>query len=118
MKLEDLTTGTRVRGLLPDGVATVKSAQWFGDHGVELIFTDAHGTLQQRIVYREDEPRIELVQGGRPWSFDGDGHLLRLVSEAQRIHLAWGFDFGQPGFAQTSASYNLKVLLQHGGPPA
>jgi hypothetical protein len=29
-----------------------------------------------------------------------------------------GFDFGQPGFAQTSASYNLKVLLQHGGPPA
>jgi SNF2 family DNA or RNA helicase len=92
MKLEDLTTGTRVRGLLPDGVATVKSAQWFGDHGVEIIFTDAHGTLQQRIVYREDEPSIELVQGGRPWSFDGDGHLLRLVSEAQRIHLAWLFD--------------------------
>ena len=28
------------------------------------------------------------------------------------------FDFGQPGFAQTAASYNLKVLLDHGGPPA
>jgi hypothetical protein len=27
------------------------------------------------------------------------------------------FDFGQPGFAQTSATYGLKQLLDHGGPP-
>ncbi len=27
------------------------------------------------------------------------------------------FDFGQPGFAQTCASFNLGTLLQHGGPP-
>ncbi len=29
-----------------------------------------------------------------------------------------GFDFGQPGFAQTSATYSLGTLLEHGGPPA
>ena len=29
---------------------------------------------------------------GRPWSFDGDGDLLRLVSEAYRINRAWLFD--------------------------
>jgi SNF2 family DNA or RNA helicase len=29
---------------------------------------------------------------GRPWSFDGDGDLLRLASEAYRINLAWLFD--------------------------
>jgi hypothetical protein len=28
------------------------------------------------------------VEHGRPWSFDGDGHLFRLVSEAHRIRLA------------------------------
>jgi hypothetical protein len=27
------------------------------------------------------------------------------------------FDFGQPGFAQTNATYDLKRLLDHGGPP-
>ena len=27
------------------------------------------------------------------------------------------FDFGEPGFAQTSASFHLSTLLQHGGPP-
>ena len=92
IKLEDLQTGTMVRGLTPDGVSTVKSVQWFGDQGVEVIFQDAQGNLQQRLVYRDDEGSLELVQGGRPWSFDGDGDLLRLVSEAYRIHLAWLFD--------------------------
>ena len=29
---------------------------------------------------------------GGPWSFDGDGDLLRLVLEAYRINLAWLFD--------------------------
>src|SRR5690606_1192789 len=36
--------------------------------------------------------RLELVQEGRPWSFDADGALFRLVSEAQRIRLAHLFD--------------------------
>ena len=34
----------------------------------------------------------EVVEHGRPWSFDGDGHLFRLVSEAHRIRLAHLFD--------------------------
>jgi SNF2 family DNA or RNA helicase len=33
-----------------------------------------------------------VVEEGRPWSFDGDGALLRLVSEAYRIRLAHLFD--------------------------
>ncbi len=91
MRLEDLQTGTRVRGLTPESIATVKSVVWYGDHGVEVIF-EAGGRLHNRLVYRDDEPSLELVAGGRPWSFDGDGDLLRLVSEAQRIRLAWLFD--------------------------
>ncbi len=91
-KLEDLQTGTRVRGLAPDGVATVRAIRWFGDQGLEVIYEDVQGRPQTRLVYRDDEPTLELVQAGRPWSFDGDGELLRLVSEAYRIHLAWLFD--------------------------
>ena len=91
LRLEDLQTGTRVRGLTPESIATVKSVVWYGDHGVEVIF-EAGGHLHNRLVYRTDEPSLELVAGGRPWSFDGDGDLLRLVSEAQRIRLAWLFD--------------------------
>ena len=92
VRLESLHAGTRIRGLTPEGVSTVKSVNWFGDHGAEVIFCDAQGALQQRLVYRDDEASLELVQAGRPWSFDGDGSLLRLVSEAYRIRLAWLFD--------------------------
>src|SRR5688572_26369848 len=44
------------------------------------------------ILYRHDQPRLEVIELGRPWSFDGDGALFRLVSEAQRIRLAHLFD--------------------------
>lgn len=55
---------------------------------MEVIFADAQGTLHQRLVFRHDQAKLRVEAAGRPWSFDGDGHLLRLVSEAYRIQLA------------------------------
>ncbi|MFO0592502.1 MAG: helicase-related protein [Polyangiaceae bacterium] len=101
MKLEQLTKGARVRGLAVDGLATVKSVEFQGSNAVEVIFTDARGALQVRLVMREDEPSLELVTASRPWSFDADGELFRLVSEARRIELAWLFD---PYVAITSST--------------
>jgi SNF2 family DNA or RNA helicase len=92
LRLEQLTPGCAVRGLLPSGVVTVVSAQWFGTEGLELTFKTAEGRLSNELLYRHDEPRLELVTAGRPWSFDGDGRLFRLVSEAHRIRLAHLFD--------------------------
>jgi hypothetical protein len=53
---------------------------------------DPSGTLATELLYRHDEPRLEVAAEGRPWSFDGDGYQLRLVSEAHRIRLAHLFD--------------------------
>ncbi|RWP63835.1 hypothetical protein [Mesorhizobium sp.] len=39
-------------------------------------------------AYRDREVDLEIVEEGRPWSFDGGGAFFRLVSEAQRIYLA------------------------------
>ena len=92
MKLEDLTPGAAVRGVLPHGAVTIVSAQWFGSEGLELTYKTAEGRLGNELLYRHDEARLELVQAGSPWSFDGDGHLFRLASEAHRIRLAHLFD--------------------------
>jgi len=92
MKLEQLTPNAAVRGLLPDALVTVVSTQWFGSEAVELTYKTPTGKVANELLYRHDEPRLELVELGRPWSFDGDGALFRLVSEAQRIHLAHLFD--------------------------
>ncbi len=91
-KLEDLKPNASVRGILPDCLVTVVSVQWFGSEALELTYKDPSGRVANQLLYRHDEPRLEVVEEGRPWSFDGDGALFRLVSEAHRIRLAHLFD--------------------------
>src|SRR6185312_7797738 len=92
IRLEDLQPGASVRGILPDQLVSVVSVQWFGSAALELTYKSGSGVLGNELLYREDEPRLDIVEQGRPWSFDGDGELFRLASEAQRIRLAYLFD--------------------------
>lgn len=91
-RLEDLRPNAAVKGVLPDALVTVVTTQWFGSEALELTYKTAAGKVANELLYRHDEPRIEVVEQGRPWSFDGDGALFRLVSEAHRIRLAHLFD--------------------------
>jgi superfamily II DNA or RNA helicase len=91
-KLEALQPSSTVRGILPDCLVTVVSVQWFGSAALELTYKTPLGKVANELLYRHDEPRIEVVEVGRPWSFDGDGAVFRLVSEAHRIRLAHLFD--------------------------
>lgn len=92
MTLEQLQTNAALRGIVPDALVTVVNVQWFGSEALELTYKTADGKVANELLYRHDEPRLEIVEQGRPWSFDGDGALFRLVSEAQRIRLAHLFD--------------------------
>ena len=92
MKLEDLTTNAAVEGILTDSLVTVVNVQWYGDAAVELTYKTSTGEVANELLYREDESRIRVAEQARPWSFDGDGALFRLASEAQRIRLAHLFD--------------------------
>lgn len=91
-KLEELQPNASVRGILPESLVTVVNTQWFGSEALELTYKTPAGKLANELLYRHDEARIEVVEVGRPWSFDGDGALFRLVSEAHRIRLAHLFD--------------------------
>src|SRR5215210_795177 len=91
-RLEDLTRGAAVQGVLADGLVTVVDVQWYGSDAVELTYKDAAGRTGSELLYRDREPTLEIATRGRPWSFDGDGYLVRLVSEAHRIRLAYLFD--------------------------
>jgi hypothetical protein len=82
IKLEDLQANTAVRGILPNALITVVSVQWFGSEALELTYKSPEGRVANELLYRHDEPRLEIVEQGRPWSFDGDGALFRLVAEA------------------------------------
>lgn len=91
-RLEDLKQGASVKGILPNGLVTVIDLKWHGSVAAELTYKDSSGRLGNELLYRDHEPNLEIVSQGRPWGFDGDGALLRLVSEAYRIRLAYLFD--------------------------
>ena len=44
--------------------------------------------------------------------------VLVKADQLERVVYVRDFDFGQPGFAQTSASYSLSSLLERGGDPS
>jgi hypothetical protein len=82
MKLEEIQPNASVKGILPDSLVTVVNVQWFGSEALELTYKDPGGRVANQLLYRHDEPRLEIVEQGRPWSFDADeviSHLSGLV---------------------------------------
>lgn len=91
-RLEELISGVTVQGILPGQRVRVIAIEWYDEDALDLTYEDVTGDRDHELVYRSRESEIELVKQGCPWSFDGDGAMLRLVSEAYRIRLAHLFD--------------------------
>src|SRR3546814_15374503 len=92
VRLEDVRNGALVRGIAPAQAVQIVSVDWIGDRALNVVFRGQDGLVSETTLYREDEHRLELDAKGRPWSFDADGALLRLVVAANRITLAHPFD--------------------------
>jgi len=91
-RLEDLTVGTTVRGLVPGEVVTVLAASWHGSDVAEVTYRDSAGHPGTVLLYRDREPELEVVAGNASWPYDAEPALFRLTSEAYRIRLAYLFD--------------------------
>ena len=90
--LEDIGPGAMVRGVVPGQPVQVVSVDWIGNQAINLVYRGPDGGVSETTLWRDDEPRLGIDERGRTWSFDGDGGLLRLVTEASRIELAYHFD--------------------------
>jgi len=91
-RLEELTRGTTVKGILRDIPITVVDVKWHGTNVIELTYKDPAGKLGNELVYRDREPELEIIEKGRRWNYTADAALFRLVSEACRIRMAYLFD--------------------------
>lgn len=91
-KLEDLRGGSSMTGIAANQTVQIVSVDWIGDQAVNVVYRDQSGSMSERTLFRDDEHQLELEAEGRPWAFDADGGLLRLVTEANRIRLAHFFD--------------------------
>jgi superfamily II DNA or RNA helicase len=91
VRLEEIVPGGRIRGIAAGDFVEILAARSFGPDAVEVTYK-ANGSVDQTVLYRSSESELELASPTQRFAFDGDGHLLRLASEALRIRLAHLFD--------------------------
>src|SRR6266542_5284011 len=92
VRLEDLTPGALADGIVADGTVTGGAVRWIGSNAVQLTYRTDDGRLDERLLYRDHEPRLALRQAAAAYDFSADGALFKLAAEALRIRMAARFD--------------------------
>ena len=91
LKLEDLKPDSQVKGILGKETVQIISTRMMGEY-CQAIVRDSEGNTSEQLLFRDQESNLELISGGRKWSFKGDGEKFKLALEAERIRLAYLFD--------------------------
>jgi superfamily II DNA or RNA helicase len=91
-KLENITVGSNVLGIEGTGAVSIVAVQWYGTNVIEVTYKNSKGQVGNQLIYRENEPSLEVQANSLPFSFDADADKMRLTSEAYRISLAHLFD--------------------------
>ena len=58
VRLEDLTTGTHVKGIIPDATAELVSVKWHGSDVLEVVYKDGAGRTGTEMLFRDREPSL------------------------------------------------------------
>jgi superfamily II DNA or RNA helicase len=92
MRLEDVTPGAQLLGIAKDAPVTVVAATWIGGNALRLTYRTDGGKLDERLLYRDHEPRLDLAKQGAAFDLTADGAKFKLAAEALRIRMAGRFD--------------------------
>ena len=92
LKLEDIKKDAQIRGIQADEIVRVVQVEPVGDNALTVYYKDSQGRLNEQMLFRSDEGRLDLAEAGRPWAFDAPGEDFKLGLEAYRINLAHLFD--------------------------
>ncbi|MCY4632701.1 MAG: helicase-related protein, partial [bacterium] len=87
LAFSDLAAGARLAGVVPNAAVTVVALQVHGPDSATLTYRTADGGLGERLISAMDLAVLAPAPTSR-WSFDADGELFRLASEARRMRFA------------------------------
>lgn len=87
LSFSDISPGQRLAGVIADGDVSVVAVEQHGATSATLAYRTAEGQLGERIVSADDLAGITPVADQR-WSFEADGAMFRLASEARRMRWA------------------------------
>jgi len=92
MKIEEIKSGSIIKGIDPSESVKIVSVDAAGSDAVTVYYKTNSGKLLERMLFRSDEARLVLEAPGRPWSFDAPAEDYKLALEALRINVAHLFD--------------------------
>ncbi len=92
MKLEDVTPGAQITGISGDAPVTVVATTWIGGNALRLTYRTASQKLDERLLYRDHEHRLELAKRCAAYDLTADAATFKLAAEALRIRMAGRFD--------------------------
>ena len=92
LKLEEITVGAEIAGLLPNELATVVAVNKVGDNAVTVYYKTHSGAVQEQLLFRENEEKLSIAETGLAWSFDSPSKDFKLALEALRIRMGFLFD--------------------------
>lgn len=91
-RLEEITVGSTVKGIIGDEPVTIVAVQWYGTNVLEITYKNSQSVPGTQMLLRDEEVNLTVLDNKLPWSFDADGEKLKIASEAYRISLAHLFD--------------------------
>ena len=52
-RLEDITVGSSVKGIVANDTVTIVAVQWYGTNVIEVTYKNSAGSLAAEMIYRE-----------------------------------------------------------------
>lgn len=102
LKLEQLHKNAAVSGIEPNEAVRIVSTETAGPDAVTVYYKASDGRLGERMLFRADEDKLSLADGGRPWAFDAPGDEFKLATEACRLYTLCE----RKGWAEEARAYN------------
>ena len=61
-KLENITVGSTLTGIIGTEPVSVVAIKWIGTTGLEVTYKTSSGKVQNNLLYRDSESSIEIIK--------------------------------------------------------
>ena len=107
MRLEDVTPGAQITGIIGDAPVTVVAAAWIGGNALRLTYRTENAKLDERILYRDHESRLDAVKRAA-YDLTADAGTFKLAAEARG---GLGLILRPPGAARGPSFADLRLRI-------
>jgi len=93
MRLEDVTPGAKITGIAGDAPVTVAATARIGGNALRLTYRAETGKLDELILYRDHEPRLDVVKRAA-YDLTANAGAFKLAADRSGLNQAQAYVAG------------------------